>query len=123
MKMNATVVEYGNQKIIQLLGAGRMLGSERDAVDLIAVCMENDTNLLLIAGERIPDAFLRLSTGIAGAVLQKFALYGIKAAAVLDGGRIKGRFSDFVSESNRGNSFRVYGTMEEAAQWLLSSRG
>ncbi|MFT8310335.1 MAG: DUF4180 domain-containing protein [Sporolactobacillus sp.] len=46
--------------------------------------------------------------GVAEAIVQKFALYHTKAAAVLDNSQIKGKFKKFISESNSGNIFRVY---------------
>lgn len=119
-KMEYQVVEKNNQKYIRLGHTGALIQAERDALELLSICAEHGTNLLLIQGERLSDAFLQLRTGVAGAVLQKFVLYNIKAAAVLDENRIKGKFKDFVSESNRGNTFRVYGSFDEAEHWLLN---
>ncbi len=119
--MDYQVVEKDNQKYIKLDHSGAFIEKEQDALKLVSICAENGTNLLLIQDERLPNEFLQLKTGIAGAVLQKFDMYNIKAVAVLDQDRIKGKFRDFIFESNRGNTFRVYKSFDEAEQWLLNN--
>lgn len=119
--MEYRIVEKDNQKYINLGPAGALIQSERDALELLSVCAENGTNLLLIHGDRLSDEFLQLKTGVAGAILQKFVMYNIKTVAVLDGGRIKGKFRELISESNRGNTFRVYEDLDEAERWLLNN--
>ncbi|HML36290.1 MAG TPA: DUF4180 domain-containing protein [Bacillota bacterium] len=116
--MDYQVIERNDQKYIQLNREGNPIQAERDALDLLSVCAEYGTNLLLIPGERLSDEFLRLSTGIAGAVLQKFAQYGVKAAVLLDQDNVTGRFRDLLVESNRGNAFRTYTDLSKAEAWL-----
>jgi len=117
--MNYRVVDKYNRKYIRLNPDGCHLRTETDALELLSACAENGTNLLLIPGERLSDDFFRLSTGIAGAILQKFATYGVKAAIVLDINSSKGRFREFLVESSRGNLFRAYAGFDEAETWLL----
>lgn len=118
--MSYQVIEKDKMKYIRLNHSGSLIRKEADALDLLSVCMENEANLLLIPGERLPDDFFRLSTGIAGAILQKFVLYGIKCAVVLDKDIGNGRFRDLLIESNRGNAFRLYSSIGEAESWLLN---
>ena len=118
--MSYQVIEKGKMKYIRLNHSGNLIRNEADALGLLSVCMENETNLLLIPGERLSDDFFQLSTGIAGAILQKFVLYGIKLAVVLDKDIGNGRFRELLIESNRGNSFRLYSSMVEAESWLLN---
>lgn len=119
-EMDYQVIEKNNRKYIGLDATGALIQNERDALDLISLCMENSINLLLIPGERLSDEFFNLKTGTAGAILQKFMQYGVKAAVILDKGRCQGRFRDLMIESNRGNMFRVYESQDEAAAWLVS---
>lgn len=118
--MSYQVIEKNKMKYISLNHSGNLIRTEADALELLSVCMENETNLLLIPGERLPAEFYQLSTGIAGAVLQKFVLYGIKCAVVLDKDFGQGRFRDLLIESNRGNAFRLYTGIGEAESWLLN---
>lgn len=113
------VIEKNNQKYLLLESIGRPIQSEQDGIELISICAQNGTNLLLIEGERLSDDFIRLRTGIAGAVLQKFATYNIKAVAVLGENRTKGKFKEFLSESNNGSMFRAYTNFSDAENWLL----
>ena len=118
-KMQYELVEKDSGRYILLRGQGRAIQAERDALDLLSLCMQNDTNRLLLCDERISNDFLRLSTGVAGAVLQKFAQYNVQAAAVIDPARIRGKFRDFLSESNGGSTFRAYTDFDAAQAWLL----
>jgi DNA-binding PadR family transcriptional regulator len=122
-RVNYEIIENRGLKYILLGGEGTPLRTEEDAAALITACAENGTNAAVIRGERLSDAFLKLGTGSAGAILQKFATYAIKAAAVLDDSKIKGRFKELLNESNRGDTFRVCGSLAEAEAWLLSESG
>lgn len=97
-----------------------ILTNERDVVDLISFCGEHNTDRVLLFAENLPQKFFDLKSGEAGMVLQKFANYRMKVAAVLPPSYIQGKFSEFVLETNRGNQFRVFQHPEEAEQWLLA---
>ena len=118
-KMTYQIIEKNNQRYILLDPAGKPIQTEQDAIQLFTICLENSVNLLLIHGERLSDEFLRLRTGIAGIALQKFATYGIKAAAIIDEKRTKGKFKEFLNESNKGHVFRSFNNFDEAENWLL----
>ena len=82
--------------------------------------MENAVDLLLIDKGRLGDDFLRLRTGVAGIALQKFSLYGIRVAVVLESARTQGgRFQEFLTESNRGKVFRSFPDLDAAKGWLV----
>jgi hypothetical protein len=118
--MNYQVVEKNNNKYIRLNHKGNPIQTENDGLELLSLCAENETNLLLIPAERLSDDFFRLSTGVAGTILQKFVQYGVRAVVVLDNDSIVGSFRDFLAESNRGGMFRAYASFDEAELWLLS---
>lgn len=118
--MNYRVIEKGNKKYIECFSAETPLNTEQDAIDLITACFENNTYLLLMHDEVLPDEFFRLGTTLAGNVLQKFINYHIKVGVILTSEqRIKGKFKDMLAESNKGNDFRVFKNIEEAEKWLL----
>jgi hypothetical protein len=102
-------------------GAGRvLLTNERDLLDLISFCGEQDSNRLLLFAENLPQRFFDLRSGEAGSVLQKFSNYHMKVAAVLQTSHIRGKFGEFVLETNRGRQFRVFESPEDAERWLVS---
>lgn len=118
--MNYRVIEKGNKKYIECFSAETLLNTEQDAIDLITLCFETNTYLLLIHDEVLPDDFFRLGTNLAGNVLQKFINYHIKVGVILTSEqRIKGKFKNMLAESNKGNDFRVFKNIEEAEKWLL----
>lgn len=119
--MTYQIIEKDDTIYILLNTTGKQIQTEQDGLDLVSICAQNDTHKLLIQGERLSDDFLQLSTGVAGAVLQKFFNYGIQAAVVLDESRTKGRFREFLTESQNGNMFRSYSNLEEAERWLISA--
>lgn len=118
--MNHRVIEIREKKYIECASAETPLRTEQDAIDLISVCFESDTNLLLIQAQALAEDFFQLRTGLAGSVLQKFINYNVKVAVVLtDQQKVKGKFKEFITEANKGNSFRVFCDKEEAENWLL----
>jgi hypothetical protein len=119
-KMNYKIIETNNKKYIELFSTISPLNTENDALDLIALCGEADTNLLLLHHSTLSDDFFKLRTGVAGKVIQKFVNYHVKVAAVIPEEIIfKGKFKDMVIEANRNNHFRIYENKIDAEKWLL----
>ncbi|MBE9915201.1 DUF4180 domain-containing protein [Paenibacillus donghaensis] len=119
--MNYTVTENGNKKYIEVLSAQSPLSTEQDAVDLVSLCKENDTDLLMLHSQALSEDFFKLRTGVAGQMIQKWINYHVKTAAVIPGDLAKqGRFKEMALESNRSNQFRVFETKDDAENWLLN---
>ncbi|WP_054975647.1 DUF4180 domain-containing protein [Paenibacillus sp. A3] len=96
------------------------LRTGQDTLDLIAACIEHDTNLLVVHAETLSDDFFNLRTGLAGEMLQKFVNYRLKTAIIITNELIvKGKFKELLAEANKGNDFRVFGSAGEAEGWLL----
>ncbi len=92
---------------------------EQDGIALVSACAENDTNKVLLPADCLSEEFLNLSTRVAGLVLQKLTNYNVKAAAVVNVKKVRGKFKDFIKEANRGNLFRAFEDGEAAEKWLL----
>ena len=116
--MNHLVKGTDGSRYVEASG-GHIIYSEQEALDLAAFCWEQETQCLLINHENLTDDFFNLRSGLAGAILQKFSNYRIRAAAVIDPVKVSGRFRELVSELNRGRDFRVFEKKEEAERWLL----
>lgn len=119
--MQYSVIEKGAQRYILVNPGGKQIRTEQDGLDLVALCAQHGTSLLMIQAGALVDDFFRLRTGLAGAIAQKFTQYGIKAALVLDTASIQGKFQDFIAESNRGTTLRAYADPVEAETWLLGA--
>lgn len=104
---------------IYIIVTGGQIKTEEDGLALISACVEHGTNLLMLPAACLSEDFLRLSTRAAGLVLQKLRNYNIKAVAILDAKITSQRFKEFLSESNKGQEFRIYNNFEDAEAWLL----
>lgn len=119
--MNYRLIEKSSMKYIECASAETPLNTEQGALDLIGACMGNGTNLIMIYSKALSDDFFKLRTGLAGQVLQKFVNYNIKTAVIIeDEQKIKGKFKEFLLESNKGNDFRAFKNVEDAEKWLLN---
>ncbi|MFJ3834863.1 DUF4180 domain-containing protein [Streptomyces sp. NPDC054904] len=84
---------------------GDTIRCEADALDLIGNAGYQGARWVVIPAERLDDEFFRLSSRVAGDIVQKFANYGMGLVVVGDITRHTGVSSalrDFVRECNRG---------------------
>lgn len=115
------VITLGKVRYLEIVSAQFPLETEQQALDLMSLCAEHETNLLMIHAPAISENFFRLSTGTAGGILQKMINYHILTAFVLDKSVVlPNRFQEMMLEANKGGQYRFYDTMREAEQWLLS---
>jgi PadR family transcriptional regulator, regulatory protein AphA len=98
----------------------QFLRTEREAVELIGLCGEQDTHRLLLHATNLSEQFFDLKSGLAGAILQKFVNYHMKVALIIPPDLLQGKFRDYVLEANRGRHFRSFLTRAEAERWLTS---
>ena len=110
------------RSFIECLPGGETLSSEKAALDLVAACGENGVYHILINQNCLSPDFFDLRTGLLGVVLLKFTTYHIIAAMVVQPDLSqKGRFGEFVLETNRGGQFRVFPDREGAVNWLINN--
>lgn len=119
-KMNYQISELESKKYIELISITEPINSENNALDLVALCWEHETNALMIHHETLSEDFFKLKTKLAGNIIQKFTNYGVKAAVIIPQETIQqGKFKEMAIEANKGNHFRLYENKEEAEKWLL----
>jgi Domain of unknown function (DUF4180) len=95
---------------------GPPVRSSRDAVDLIAEASGQRAEIVVIPVERLSDDFFRLSTGIAGEVIQKFLTYRLRVVILGDISmhlQDSSSLRDFVYECNSGSHVWFVSGMEE----------
>lgn len=78
------------------------------------------TRCALLYGGNLTRGFFDLSSGEAGAVLQKLRNYGVRLAVVCPAGsvRFSSRFGELLAEERLGQHFAVLETREAARRWL-----
>ena len=90
-------------------------------VDLVVeACLSSAAGLALLYAQNLSDGFFDLSSGEAGAILQKLRNYGIRCAVVCapDSVHFSSRFGEVAMEENRGDRFHLCESRNAALEWL-----
>ncbi|MEO8757893.1 MAG: DUF4180 domain-containing protein [Devosia sp.] len=103
-----------------LPAAGPLIATEDDGRDLIGEAFghgaELGAELVVIPAARLAPEFFQLSSGLAGAILQKFTNYQLRIAIVGDISAYtenSAPLRDFVRESNRHGDIRFLASEAE----------
>ena len=108
------------QNIQVVRGLEAPIASGSNAVELIAsLHHETGCEALVLAKECLAEEFFKLSTGLAGEVLQKFVNYQMRLAIVGDFSRYTSKpLKDFIYESNQGSQVGFWPDQDSALAWL-----
>ena len=96
--------------------AGPVIARTDDAMDLIGSASYSGVHLVALPVERLDAEFFRLSSLLAGDILQKFVTYRVRVAIIGDiSAHVAGSdaLRDFVWESNRGTHVWFLDSEEE----------
>ena len=112
MRFEAT--EVGGVPACRLAERGIVIASGQDALTLVA---ESGCERVILARENLHPDFFDLRTGLAGEVLQKFVIYGLRLAIVGDFRHVGSRsLRALIHESNRTGRVVFAGSEEEVAR-------
>ena len=92
-------------RVLTLPADGPVIASEADAIDVLGDAFGQEAELVEIPVQRLDPEFFRLRSGLAGAITQKFAQYGVRLTVVGDISRWTaepGPVADWVREANEG---------------------
>lgn len=119
--MNIHVLTKDNQNILEGMPATSLLESAEDVIDVLGTCFEHNAHAVLLYGENLTEHFFDLSSGEAGAILQKFRSYHIKLAVVASptGVQQSPMFREMLIEESKGDDFRVFSDRVAAEAWLI----
>jgi hypothetical protein len=88
---------------------------------LLEACFGAGAGAALLYAANLPPAFFDLSSGAAGAMLQKLRLYGVRLAVVRDPAvAASSRFGELVDEERRRRDFGIFASRAEARAWLAA---
>ncbi len=120
-KIEYELIRKEGKSYIELIATASPIATEQDALDLVALCGENNTGLLLIHYNAFDEGFFRYKSGIAGAMLQKFSNYYIKVAVLLPA-EMAGKERPGLTgiQISKAHNFKVFEKREEAELWLFS---
>jgi hypothetical protein len=99
-----------------------LLESARDIDRVLEACFSAECRAALLYADNLPAAFFDLSSGDAGAILQKLRNYGVRLAVVRDAGSdgTSVRFGELMTEERMRRDFGVFASREDALAWLAS---
>ncbi|MGW8377941.1 DUF4180 domain-containing protein [Streptomyces sp. ODS28] len=100
---------------------GEPLRGEQDALDCIGDAGYQGARWVVVPAGRFDEAFFRLETGVAGAMVQKFVQYGVGLVVLGDISghtRASSALRDLVRECNRGRQTWFLGDMGELEERL-----
>ncbi len=107
-----------NIPVIRTLDAP--IADPSSAMDLLAsVWHETGCAAMVLPKDCLDESFFRLSSGLAGEILQKFSNYRMRLAVVGDFSHYTSKpLKDFISECNRGGQVGFWPDEESALAWL-----
>jgi hypothetical protein len=103
--MSDRVATLHDTRVLVCSSDGPVLRDDRDAADVIGEAWGQDATLVVVPVERLDPCFFSLASGVAGAIVQKFANYRVCLAIRGDVSPHVLRspaFRAFVDEANRG---------------------
>lgn len=119
--MPDVIVQHHGTAVLQCDADGATIATVQDALDhLVGVALQG-AEVVAVPARRLDDRFFDLSTGFAGAVLQKFANYRLRLVVV---GDIEHHLSasaalpDLVREANRGRDIWFVPDLKQLAERL-----
>src|SRR5262249_5709249 len=97
-----------------------LMSRTEDATRLVEACLSHRAQCALLYACNLTAAFFDLSSGEAGAILQKLRNYRLPLAVVCPAGsvRFSSRFAEMEAEERRGLYFGVFDTREQALEWI-----
>lgn len=119
--MNINFIEINNTKIAELISEKILIHETQDALDLMAECSyQGGANQIILYEHNLVPDFFKLSSGIAGEILQKFSNYRTRLAIVGDFSKYPGKsLRDFIFESNKTGHIVFVNDLNDAIDRLI----
>ncbi|MFD3519194.1 DUF4180 domain-containing protein [Streptomyces sp. NPDC058653] len=118
------LVEHHGIPVLVCDADGAAIATEQDALDhLVGAAFTSAAELIAVPAERFDARFYDLSSGLAGAILQKFSTYRLRLAVVGDIShhlRASSALPDLVREANRGRDIWFVADLDELAARLAA---
>jgi hypothetical protein len=118
--MELTVVEEDGVRVAEGQPDRTWMSDVEDASRVVEACLSSGVDAVLLYAPNLTSAFFDLSSGEAGAILQKLRNYRVRLAVVCPPGstRFSTRFGEIVAEERRGRQFGLFETRAAAREWL-----
>ena len=121
--MELTLIDESGVKVVEGQPDEAFMSSVQDIDRVIEACFSGGATAALLYAANLPGAFFDLSSGQAGAILQKLRNYRIRLAVVCPAGSVQfsSRFGEMVADERRDRHFGLFETRHDASEWLRLS--
>ena len=118
--MELTVAEESGIRIVEGPPDKQFMRKIEDATRVLEACFSHRASGALLYAPNLTERFFDLSSGEAGAILQKLRNYRIRLAVVCppDSVRLSSMFGEMSAEESGTGYFQVFQTAEAARAWL-----
>lgn len=116
--MDLVTVEKGGSTVVEGQPGEAFMASPGDIDLVLETCFAAGARSAILFAENLTPAFFDLSSGQAGAILQKLRQYRVRLAVVGGFERFSSRFGEMVAEESQGSDFGAFETREAAKEWL-----
>jgi hypothetical protein len=118
--MELSVIEHDAVRIVEGVPEQRFMSRVEDASRIIEACLSNRARSALLYADNLTGAFFDLSSGEAGAIIQKLRSCRVRLAVVCPPGsvRFSRRFGELLAAERRVRHFDVFETRAAALEWL-----
>ncbi|MDD7967009.1 DUF4180 domain-containing protein [Actinomycetospora lemnae] len=120
--MGQTTREVHGVGVLVLDREGPTIRDEAGALDVIGQTYGTGVDVVAIPVDRLDPAFAQLSSGVAGAIVQKFVNYRLRLVVVGELGATSGPVADWVREANRGRELWFVRDLDELEERLSAAR-
>ncbi|WP_433782486.1 DUF4180 domain-containing protein [Actinomycetospora sp. CA-101289] len=121
----ATTTERHGVRVLLLPADGPAIATETDATDVIGEAYGGEAEVVAVPVTRLTPDFVRLASGVAGAVVQKFVQYRLRlvvVGALEHLGEATGPVADWVREADRGRELWFVADLDELDARLSGAR-
>lgn len=118
--MELTIAEEAGLRFIEGPPDRPLMSDIENVALLVEACFSHRVSSALLYAPNLTNRFFDLSSGEAGAILQKLRNYRIRLAVVCAPGsvRFSSRFGEMAAEESRTGYFQVFESVQTAREWL-----
>ena len=118
--MNANIIDTANGKVAVVNSDALIITDGQSALEFaVNIESEYDCRSVAINKSAIAEDFFKLSTGVAGEIVQKFVNYGFRLAIIGDfSGYTSKPLRDYMYECNKGQHLYFVADESEAVKKL-----
>ena len=106
------------ENVLTLPDDGPLLDGERAALDVLGDAFGRGARTVVVPVGRLAPDFFVLRTGVAGAITQKFAQYGVRLVVVGEPATTAGPVADWICEADQGRDLWFVADEAELAERL-----